>query len=158
MVTQNARDTIAYTGLFDGLSKIWQKEGLSGLYAGIIPAMVGVSHGALQFMAYEYLKEHRNKTNAQLGPLDYITMASASKIFASVTCYPYQVVKSRMQVQQDYVKHRYSSVFVTVKTIYSAEGILGFYKGLAINTLRVLPGTCITFLVYETLSKTLRDI
>ncbi len=31
------------------------------------------------------------------------------------------------------------------------EGILGFYKGIVPGTIRVLPGTCITFIVYEKL-------
>jgi hypothetical protein len=32
------------------------------------------------------------------------------------------------------------------------ESIFGFYKGLAPNVLRVLPGTCTTFLVYENMA------
>lgn len=39
------------------------------------------------------------------------------------------------------------------KKIVQAEGYLGFYKGLAPNIIRVLPGTCITFLVYENLTQ-----
>lgn len=38
-----------------------------------------------------------------------------------------------------------------------AEGLLGFYKGVAPNVIRVLPGTCITFLVYETVSAWCRN-
>ncbi len=30
-------------------------------------------------------------------------------------------------------------------------GILGFYRGVTVNLIRIFPGTCITFLVYETL-------
>lgn len=36
--------------------------------------------------------------------------------------------------------------------LLSNEGLLGFYKGLGPSTVRVLPGTCITFLVYEMVS------
>jgi solute carrier family 25 folate transporter 32 len=39
-----------------------------------------------------------------------------------------------------------------IKKIYRFEGVTGFYKGLVPNALRVLPGTCITFVVYENLS------
>jgi solute carrier family 25 folate transporter 32 len=39
------------------------------------------------------------------------------------------------------------------KKIFQAEGYVGFYKGLAPNIIRVLPGTCITFLVYENLTQ-----
>jgi solute carrier family 25 folate transporter 32 len=36
---------------------LWKSEGLKGYYKGIIPAFFGVTHGALQFMSYEYLKQ-----------------------------------------------------------------------------------------------------
>jgi solute carrier family 25 folate transporter 32 len=39
------------------------------------------------------------------------------------------------------------------KKIAQAEGYVGFYKGLAPSVFRVLPGTCITFLVYENLTQ-----
>ena len=40
----------------DGLSTIYQTEGMKGLYRGTLLALVGVSNGALQFMAYERIK------------------------------------------------------------------------------------------------------
>ena len=39
---------------------------------------------------------------------------------------------------------------------WSNEGIRGFYRGLGTNMVRVLPGTCITFVVYENLAWLLR--
>ncbi|KAJ3324571.1 hypothetical protein HDV06_006464 [Boothiomyces sp. JEL0866] len=54
--TQSPDDSNAYKGVLDGLSKIYKNEGVKGFYRGIIPALFGVSHGAIQFMAYEELK------------------------------------------------------------------------------------------------------
>lgn len=53
------RATIASYVLYtlDGLYQITRKEGLPGLYKGTIMAVVGVSNGAIQFMAYEELKK-----------------------------------------------------------------------------------------------------
>lgn len=40
----------------DGLSEVWRSEGMIGLWKGTSLALVGVSNGAFQFMAYEKMK------------------------------------------------------------------------------------------------------
>ena len=40
----------------------------------------------------------------------------------------------------------------TIAHIWAHEGTGGFYRGLATNIVRVLPGTCVTFVVYENLA------
>lgn len=106
--THNTPD--AYKGLLDGLKRLYLEEGTRGLYRGIIPALFGVSHGAIQFMAYEEMKKKRNELrqasgiissdehNAQLSQTEYLVMAATSKVAATVITYPYQVLKSRLQV------------------------------------------------------------
>jgi len=49
-------DTDKTTNRADGLSAIHRTEGVKGLYRGTLLALVGVSNGALQFMAYERIK------------------------------------------------------------------------------------------------------
>ncbi|RKP26768.1 mitochondrial carrier domain-containing protein [Syncephalis pseudoplumigaleata] len=154
MCVTNRTDQHAYRGLLDGLGQIARKEGIRGLYKGMVPALFGVSHGALQFMAYEDLKKWRINVNPaknkeRLSTLEYMVMASTSKLFATVSTYPYQVLRSRLQNQQE-ANQKYRGVA-------DAIGLLGFYKGLAPNALRVLPGTCITFVVYENLSAYFRE-
>lgn len=46
-----------YTGLSDGLRKLYHYEGVRGLYRGFIPGLWGTSHGAIQFMLYEEFKK-----------------------------------------------------------------------------------------------------
>lgn len=43
------------------LLHLWHSEGLSGLYRGYLVGLVGVSHGALQFTAYEQLRNVYNR-------------------------------------------------------------------------------------------------
>ena len=45
-----------YSGLADGLYKLYRYEGRRGLYRGFVPGLWGTSHGAIQFMFYEQLK------------------------------------------------------------------------------------------------------
>ncbi|XP_064194115.1 solute carrier family 25 member 32-like [Anguilla rostrata] len=142
-----------YKGMLDCLVKIYRHEGIPGLYRGFVPGLFGTSHGALQFMAYEELKREYNKyrkkaSNAQLNPLEYITMAAFSKIFAVATTYPYQVVRARLQDQHN----KYNGATDVIKRTWRNEGAVGFYKGMVPNLLRVTPACCITFVVYEKVS------
>ncbi|GAA5823503.1 hypothetical protein JCM11251_000659 [Rhodosporidiobolus azoricus] len=43
----------------------------------------------------------------------------------------------------------YRSIPDVLRRTYAQEGLGGFYKGLATNAVRILPGTCVTFVVYE---------
>jgi solute carrier family 25 folate transporter 32 len=110
MCTTKHNTPDAYNGLLDGLKRLYLEEGVRGFYRGIIPALFGVSHGAIQFMAYEEMKKKRNELrqakgmsstdehNTKLSQTEYVVMAAASKVTASVITYPYQVLKSRLQV------------------------------------------------------------
>ena len=46
-----------YSGLRDGLLKLYKYEGFKGLYRGFVPGLWGTSHGAIQFMLYEEFKK-----------------------------------------------------------------------------------------------------
>lgn len=147
------RNSKPYKGMVDALVKIYRHEGVPGLYKGYVPGLFGTSHGALQFMAYEELKRDYNKyrklhSDAKLNPLEYVTMAALSKIFAVATTYPYQVVRARLQDQHN----RYNGVIDVIRRTWRNEGTLGFYKGIIPNLIRVTPACCITFVVYENVS------
>nr|XP_057909517.1 mitochondrial folate transporter/carrier-like [Doryrhamphus excisus]XP_057909518.1 mitochondrial folate transporter/carrier-like [Doryrhamphus excisus] len=145
-----------YKGMLDALIKIYRTEGVSGLYKGYVPGLFGTSHGALQFMAYEQLKRRYKKykkvpADAKLNALENITTAALSKIFAVATTYPYQVVRARLQDQHN----TYNGVVDVITRTWRNEGATGFYKGIIPNVIRVTPACCITFLVYENVSRLL---
>lgn len=153
-----------YNGLIDAFMRISREEGIRGLYRGLIPGLFGVSHGAIQFVAYEQLKNFHKRTQREAEALsrkpnsfEYLLMSSTSKTIAMLVTYPYQVVRSRLQVRVVYEgKFSYKGVFDVIKRTASQEGLWAFYRGIIPSTIRVLPGTCITFLVYEKVSLALR--
>ncbi|KAG0245245.1 hypothetical protein BGW41_002714 [Actinomortierella wolfii] len=180
----------AYQSFLGGLSTLVRTEGLQGLYRGMVPALIGTSHGAVQFVAYEQLKYWRQSVKRRrwerslpadmglknesmikassmvekkpdfetLSTVEYLCMAASSKVAATVATYPYQVLRSRLQMmRQPGVEAAYTGVMDCIRKIKNTEGFLGFYKGVAPNVIRVLPGTCITFLVYETVSAWCRN-
>ncbi|GAQ41177.1 mitochondrial folate carrier protein Flx1 [Aspergillus niger] len=176
MLSTGSQSPGAYASFTTGAKEILRSEGIAGFYRGLVPALFGVSHGALQFMAYEQLKLYRSRmappagtTGLQrdagsshvsslssdaarsgireLGNVDLFVISSLSKLFAGCVTYPYQVLRSRLQTYDAHLV--YSGVRDAVAQIWAREGITGFYKGLGPNLLRVLPSTWVTFLVEE---------
>lgn len=141
----------AYRSITHGTHEIYREEGLRGFYSGLVPSLFGVSHGALQFMLYEQLKQHRaghlGIGEGGLGTVDLLWLSGASKIFAGSATYPYQVVRARLQMYK--ANQTYKSARDAVAQIWKQEGLRGFYRGLGPNLVRVLPSTWVTFLVYE---------
>jgi len=115
----------------------------------------------VQFMAYEPLKNYTRvqmekrgmivRTNNQgemfLGNTGTVLLAIASKMVAGSATYPYQVIRSRLQTYD--AEKIYGSAANVVRKVWKEEGVQGFYKGLGPNLVRILPSTCVTFLVYE---------
>lgn len=139
-----------YNGMMDALIKTYKYEGVRGLYKGFVPGVFGVSHGALQFMAYEEMKAKYNRyrnlpIDAKLTMVEYLAFASLSKLFAAVTTYPYQVLRARMQDQHAH----YDNLRHCIRETWRLNGLVGYYRGLAPNLMRVVPATAITFVVYE---------
>lgn len=143
-----------YSGTWDALKKVYKYEGVTGLYRGFVPGLLGVSHGAIQLAAYEemkkaYLKRLNLPTDHNLGTLQYLTCAAASKLLAASITYPYQVVRARLQDQHV----NYEGVIDVVRRTWRYESTLGFYKGFSAYLLHVTPNICIVFFVYETVTK-----
>jgi len=167
--TTRPDDPTAYRSLWHGLKSIYREDGILGLYRGTSLALVGVSNGAIQFMGYEKMKawgfaQKRKKfategrefrpEDDKLSNTSYTIMSAASKLLALASTYPYQVVRSR--IQNNATTHLYPTIPATIKRTWKGEGARGFYRGLGTNLVRVLPGTCVTFVVYENIAWLLR--
>jgi solute carrier family 25 folate transporter 32 len=152
--------------MWAGAKEILHREGWRGFYKGLGVSCLGVSHGAVQFAAYEPLKrawmsysanvgpsgpnaiEDSNLSRAKLGNDATLAISSASKMFAGTVTYPYQVIRARLQTYDSELRFGKGIVGVS-KKIWKEEGTRGFYRGLGPNIVRVLPATWVTFLVYE---------
>jgi solute carrier family 25 (mitochondrial folate transporter), member 32 len=105
-----ARPPWHYRSTLDAAVKMYQREGLSVFYSGLGPALLGLSHVAIQFPLYEYLKE--KFTGLQMGEnslsheeqnIHFFGMTAAtflSKVTATCATYPHEVLRTRLQTQQ----------------------------------------------------------
>lgn len=120
----------AYQNMSHGIAEIWRNEGLKGFWRGLVPSLFGISHGAVQFAAYEQLKNYRRNQKPgkqDLNNADYLILSGASKIFAGSITYPYQVLRVRMQRYN--AEQAYKGLLDAVQQTWAQEGIRGFYKG-----------------------------
>ncbi|KDN52072.1 mitochondrial carrier [Tilletiaria anomala UBC 951] len=103
---QSVRDpsTRPYRHTFDAFVQIYRTEGMRGFYKGLIPSLFGVSHVAVQFPLYETFKKWAREANrggvgADLDPSSILVCSAASKMIASITTYPHEVLRTRLQMQ-----------------------------------------------------------
>ncbi|CAH8353636.1 unnamed protein product [Eruca vesicaria subsp. sativa] len=161
--------TRPYSGLLDAFRTIMKEEGPRALYKGILPALVLVSHGAIQFTAYEELrkvivdfKESRRKSETAadnlLNSADYAALGGGSKVAAVLLTYPFQVIRARLQQRPNTNgMPRYIDSLHVIRETARFEGLRGFYKGLTANLLKNVPASSITFIVYENVLKLLKQ-
>lgn len=138
---------------------IWFQEGPQGFYRGLVPSVLGIiPYAGIDLAAYETLKD-MSKTyllhDSEPGPLVQLGSGTISGALGATCVYPLQVIRTRMQAQRTNTNASYNGMSDVFRRTLQHEGFRGFYKGLFPNLLKVVPSASITYLVYETMKKSL---
>ncbi|KAL0579535.1 hypothetical protein V5O48_002464 [Marasmius crinis-equi] len=125
-------------GFVQAIQNILAKSGIEGFFRGIGPALVLTVNPIIQYTVFEQLKNLLiSKRTARLraagaavgvvvlSDFDFFILGALSKLVATLTTYPYIVVKSRLQAGST----RYKSSFDGISTIIKDEGVSGLWKG-----------------------------
>lgn len=110
--TPTARPTLQtpwhYRSTLDAARKMYSSEGLLSFYSGLTPALLGLTHVAVQFPTYEYLKTKftgqgmgaAEAPGAEAHWTGILSASILSKILASSATYPHEVIRTRLQTQR----------------------------------------------------------
>ncbi|PRT55110.1 Peroxisomal membrane protein PMP47A [Wickerhamiella sorbophila] len=112
----------------DAAKAIVQREGISGLYAGLDSALFGIT--ITNFIYYYFYEGTKNLYEAPAGQLTTLQSMSAGAIAGAATCIftnPIWVVNTRMTVRDGSAQ---PSTLATVKDIYERDGLKAFFSGL----------------------------
>lgn len=164
----------AYRGYGDAIVRIFREEGIPGFFRGLSASYWGVTEGAIQFVCYERIKrrmvaenrmriangEYLKRDGAPADPthlssLQYISAAAISKLIASVSTYPHEVVRLRMREQPKFVGAlpKYRGMIQSLKLIAREEGRRGLYAGMGTHLARVVPNAALMFFTFEVVVK-----
>jgi len=128
---------------FNGLeSTLWRHALWNGGYFGVIPTVKAIIPPA--------------KTEGGKQAQNFLAGALAGT-FGTILNTPADVVKSRIQNQPKDQPRKYNWTIPALQQIAREEGVTALYKGFVPKVLRLGPGGGILLVVFEFVSKLLRD-
>ncbi|CAL1142177.1 unnamed protein product [Cladocopium goreaui] len=142
--------TPRYPNYFAAFERVLKEEGISSLYKGIRPTLLGIMpYAGLSFMAYETLKAQIAE-DGDLGVHQRLLCGACAGIFAQSTTYPLDIIRRRMQVHPGL----YRNELHAMREIYHTEGLVrGLFKGVSMNWIKGPIAVGVSFTVNDVLKK-----
>ena len=153
-----------YRNLADVFRRIGRDEGLTGLYRGFTPTVIGVFiYAGTSFFTYESLKFVWSEKNRRRGvepgggdpsPAAWQRLLSGATagLIGQASSYPLDIVRRRMQTarQMGFAPDKYATILGTLRLIYRKEGVFrGWYKGISMNFIKGPIAAGISFTTFD---------
>lgn len=143
-----------YSGPVDCVRKLSAHQGmLHGLFRGQAVTVLREAQAyGTWFLSFEYMMNQDAKRNnvkrEEISSLKVATYGGVAGEGLWLSSYPFDVVKSKMQTDGFGTEQKFSSMRDCFRKTYAAEGLGGFWKGIAPTLLRAMPVSAGTFAVY----------
>lgn len=133
--------------LFDNFPILKFYRGFTVTIAGMIP-YAGTSFLVWGFLRARFLPP-KEASEKQRTPIADLTFGAISGAISQTVSYPFEIVRRRMQVGGLTQPDRWLGWSETVRDVWRANGWRGFYVGLGIGYLKVVPMTAVSFAVWQ---------
>ncbi|KAJ2496279.1 coenzyme A transporter [Coemansia sp. RSA 1972] len=148
------------------------KFGIFNFFRGFPVSLMGiVPYGGVSFLTHEYVtalarsrfanvavlpastrqESSRRRKVHELKAWAELTAGSISGVVAQTASYPFELVRRRMQIVGAHSPSTRSSAIQIVRDVWGTAGLRGFYVGLTIGYVKVVPMFAISFYTYEKL-------
>lgn len=134
-------------------------EGWAAFFRGWVPASFGIfPFSGVNLSAFETMKLQllARQNRKSLTTTETLLLGSLSGGLAAAATFPLNQTRTRMQAANTTLHQQsYTGALDCVKTIWATQGIRGFYQGLGVSLLKVLPSSSLSYLFYEMTKKLL---
>jgi len=135
---------------------IWKNEGVSGLWRGLAPTLVGIIPSrSVYFYAYQTVSSTLSKSAAATNtdstsmsegsPTNALVSGMIAGICSNTLTNPIWMIRTRMQLYG-------APCLDSIKSLWNAEGVKGFYKGVSASYWGCTEGA-LQFVIYEQFKK-----
>ena len=122
-------------------------RGFTVTVAGMIP------YAGTSFLVWGFLRSHllppREGSPKKRTPIADLAIGAVAGAISQTVSYPFEIVRRRMQVGGLTRPDRWLGWSETARDIWRANGWRGFYVGLGIGYLKVVPMTAVSFAVWQ---------
>jgi len=151
-----------YTGAVDVVKKTLARDGVAGMYRGMVPPLLGVTPiFAVSFWAYDASKKlifsfTPNRTSETLSTAELAAAGFMSAVPSTLITAPVERAKVLLQVQgQGASEVKYKGVLDVMKHLYREGGMRSIFRGTGATLARDGPGSAAYFAAYEVTKKAL---
>eukprot|EP01098_Paradermamoeba_levis_P004499 TRINITY_DN1923_c0_g3_i1.p1 TRINITY_DN1923_c0_g3~~TRINITY_DN1923_c0_g3_i1.p1 ORF type:complete len:331 (-),score=69.72 TRINITY_DN1923_c0_g3_i1:127-1083(-) len=141
---------VVFKGPVDCLVKTFKNEGFRGMYKGLTSPLLGaMMENAVLFVSYAQIKRTiQTDENTPLTLPQLCLSGAGAGVFSSLVLTPIELIKCRLQVQQNETPAYKGPIDCLVKTI-KTDGVPGLFRGFSGTLMREIPGNAAWFGVYE---------
>ncbi|KAJ5265645.1 hypothetical protein N7524_006663 [Penicillium chrysogenum] len=153
------------------VSKVVPRTGLANFYRGFSPTILGMlPYAGMSFLTHDTVgdlfrhpsvarytlrrrKESKNPADRpkrpQLNTTSELLSGAVAGLVSQTSSYPVEVLRRRMQVGGAVGDGRRLGIAETARAIWLERGFRGFWVGLTIGYVKVVPMVAVSFYVYE---------